>query len=68
MITYYDKKLTPKQAAKIIISDGLGESLTHWEIDTNAGHQINTLLTDREKKQVDDQMAKILERINRYLR
>ena len=68
MITYYDKKLTPKQAAKIIVEDGLSESLDHWYCDTSAGQEIDCDATPRERAAIDDQISKILTRMSRYLR
>lgn len=68
MITYYDKKLTPKQAAKIIIEDGLSCSLDHWYSDTGAGQEIDCDATPRERAAIADQVKKIRKRMSRYLR
>ena len=68
MITYYDKKLTPKQAAKIIVKEGLSDSLDHWYCDTSAGQEIDCDATPRERAAINDQVGKIRERMSRYLR
>ena len=66
MITYKEKKLTAKQAAKIIIEEGVGQSLDHWYCDTSAGEEIDCDATPRERAAIDDQISKILTRMSRF--
>ena len=68
MIAYNDKKLTPKQAAKIIVKEGLQSNLDYWYSDTSAGQVIDCDATPRERAAIDDQITKIMKRMYRYLR
>ena len=67
MIKIDDKKLTPKQAAKLIIKDGLEQSLNHWDGDTEPGQQLARVMTEREWRLVNDQIIKIWRRIDKSL-
>ena len=67
MIKIEDKKLTPKQAAKLIVEDGLVQSLTHWDSDTHPGEELARVMTQREWLLVRDQIIKIWSRIDKLL-
>ena len=67
MIKIDDKKLTPKQAAKLIIKDGLEQSLNHWDGDTWPGEELANIMTEREWRLVNDQIIKIWRRIDKLL-
>ena len=66
--TYDGQTLTPKRAAQMILSEVLDEGTAYWS-DTHIGHDLDLVLTDRERRLIDDQVVKIWDRIDRrYLR
>ena len=67
MIVIDGKTVTPKQAAKLIIADGLGQSLSAWDHDTDPGYQLDKVMTKREYTLVNDQVHKIWRRIGKLL-
>lgn len=67
MIKINGQILTPKQAAKIIIEDGLGQGLNHWEVDTYPGEELDRIITDRERELINNQKSKLLRRIFKIL-
>ena len=67
MITFLGKKLTPKQAAKLIVEEGIGQNLTHWDSDTYSGEELARVMTQREWRLVNDQIKKIWSRIDKLL-
>ena len=67
MITFLGKKLTPEQAAKLIVEEGIDQSLTHWDSDTYSGEELVKVMTKREYDLVRDQVRKILGRIHKLL-
>tara|TARA_X000001036_G_scaffold158787_1_gene150675 strand:+ start:1308 stop:1514 length:207 start_codon:yes stop_codon:yes gene_type:complete len=67
MIKLDDKILTPKQAAKKIIEDGLAQSLTTWETDTWPGQQLDEVITDRERELINNHKSLLLRRILKIL-
>ncbi len=67
MIKIHGKTVTPKQAAKLIIADGLSQSLTTWDGDTWPGEELAKVMTDREYDLVNDQVIKIWQRIDKIL-
>lgn len=72
MIKIDHKKLTPQQAAKLIIKDGLdqfiGDSLTHhWDRDTYSGEELARVMNQREWLLVNYEIFKIWGRIDKLL-
>jgi len=67
MIKLDDQTITPKQAAKKIIEDGLEQSLDAWDVDTWPGQQLDEVITDRERKLINDQVRKLSRRIRKIL-
>ena len=67
MIKFEDQTLTPKQAAKLIVKDGLEQSLNHWDGDTWPGEELARVMTQREWRLVNDQILKIWGRIDKLL-
>ncbi len=67
MIKIHGEKLTPKQAAKLIIKDGLEQSLNTWDGDTWPGEELTKVMTQREWRLVNDQVHKIWRRIDKIL-
>ena len=67
MIKLDDQILTPKQAAKKIIEDGLAQSLFTWEVDTWPGQQLDEVMTERERDLINDQVRKLSLRILKIL-
>ena len=67
MIKFEDQTFTPKQAAKLIVEEGIGQNLTHWEHDTYFGEELVKVMTTREHDLVCDQVRKILRRIDKLL-
>lgn len=68
MIVIDGKTVTPKQAAKLIIKDGLEQSLNGWDGDTWPGEELAKVMTQREWLLVNDQVHKIWRRIDKILR
>ena len=67
MIKIHGEKLRPKQAAKLIIKDGLEQSLNTWDGDTWPGEELTKVMTQREWRLVNDQVHKIWRRIDKIL-
>ena len=59
--------LTPKRAAQMILSEALDDGAAYWS-DTHIGHDLDLVITDRERRLIDDQVVKIWDRMVRYLR
>lgn len=55
------------QAAKLIVSDALDNGLDSWCSDTGIGQDLDEVITDRERRLIDDQIIKIVARIERLL-
>ena len=64
MIRWGDKKITPKAAAKIILSESLDNSIL-WDCDSSLGQTLSQEATARERILINDQLAKIRQRIYR---
>ena len=67
MIKFEDQTFTPKQAAKLIVEEGIDQNLTHWEDNTYLGEELVKVMTTREHELVRDQIRKILWRIDKLL-
>ena len=67
MIKFEDQTFTPKQAAKLIVEEGIDQNLTHWEDNTYSGEELVKVMTTREHELVRDQIRKILWRIDKLL-
>ena len=67
MIKFKDQTFTPKQAAKLIVEEGIDQNLTHWEDNTYLGEELVKVMTTREHELVRDQIRKILWRIDKLL-
>lgn len=67
MIKINGQILTPKQAAKIIIEDGLGQGLNDWETNTYAGEELAGIITNRERNLIIEQKSKLLNRMFKIL-
>ena len=68
MIVIDGRTVTPKQAAKLIIADGLEQGLTAWDYDTYPGEELAKVMTDRERDLVNKQIIKVWQRIDKLLR
>ena len=66
MIRIGAERLTPKQAAKLMIRDALDNGLDSYS-DTHVGQDLDDFITDRERRLIDDQIFKIVARIVRLL-
>ena len=67
MIKSNGKTLTPKKVAQELIQEALRNCLDAWEEDTWLGQEIAFDLTSREREAINDQIAKVEARCQRYL-
>lgn len=65
MIKHYGKKLTPKEAARLIISEGIENGCNHWEEDSSTGFYIGQEATPEEMSQISEQIVILIKRIDR---
>lgn len=65
MIKHYGKKLTPKEAARLIIDEGIENGCNHWEEDSSTGFYIGQEATPEEMSRISEQIAILIKRIER---
>ena len=65
MIVSEGKKLTPKEAARLIVSEGIDQSCNHWEWDTSTGQYIGQEATPEEMSRISEQVVILIKRIER---
>lgn len=65
MIVSEGKKLKPKEAARLIVWEGIWQSCNHWEIDTNTGQYIEDEATPEEMSRISQEIVNLTNRINR---